>query len=79
MGSSIGPAAFIAGVVMWASMAALIGPGFESEEPAGLLAVSEQRNGLAAEPLPDARDEIDQEVAPSFRLFGGRCSRSLVR
>jgi hypothetical protein len=44
----------------------LICPGFEGEEPAGLLAVFEQRIVLAAGLLPGAGDELDQELAPSF-------------
>ena len=48
----------------------LIGPGFESEEPAGLLAVFEQRIVLAAGLLARAGDEIDQELAQIFRLVG---------
>ena len=55
----------------------LIGPGFESEEPAGLLAVFEQRIVLAAGLLPGAGDELDQELAPVFPARG-RCSRPLV-
>jgi hypothetical protein len=48
----------------------LIGPGLESEEPAGLLAVFEQRVVLATGLLPGAGDELDQELAQVVRLVG---------
>lgn len=44
----------------------LTGPGFEREEQVGLLAVFEQRSGLAAGPLSGTGNELDQQLAPVF-------------
>jgi hypothetical protein len=55
----------------------LIGPDFESEEPAGLLAVFEQRSVLAAALLPDAGDELDRELALVFPGFSAEGAHGL--
>jgi hypothetical protein len=44
----------------------LTGPGLEGEEPAGLLAVFEQRIMLAAGLLPGAGDHSTRSLRPSF-------------
>src|SRR6202020_2572660 len=47
----------------------LIGPGFESAEPAGLLALFEQRSVLAARAPSGRRRRTRPELAPVFPSF----------
>jgi hypothetical protein len=56
----------------------LIGPGLESEEPAGLLAVFEQRIVLAAGFLTRAGDELDKSLRRSSALSGLETSSAIT-